>query len=428
MPDTSNPAPDLAEEKAAAQLRRALITKLQDDGWVDDARIGQALTAVPRHLFVPETDVETAYTNATVSVKDDVSGTSLSCASVPTIVAMMLGQADLAPGQRVLEIGAGTGYNAALLWHLVAPKGQVTSLDVDPDLVARARTHLEHADYGQVHVACADGADGHPAKAPFDRIMATVGVFDVPPAWLDQLTPAGRLVVPVRLAGDASRAIAFTRAGDYWRGVDAQMCTFMPLRHSTAADARTTLPLTSDESVTLQVNQDQRIRTETVREIFTEQRSGLWTGVTFGGYESFGELWLWLALVLENSLSRMPVTRAAIDSGLVEPMLGWGSMATTARPPGRGLAYLTLRPVGDRNELGVIGHGPHGHALAERMASEITRWNEYYRTREVAIDLYPHPHTPPPPAPGRFILPRHSAHLAVTWREEPAQRPDQDPA
>src|SRR5699024_436877 len=114
-------------------------------GWIQEPRVADAVASVPRHRFVPHAPLETAYGHETVSVKDDADGASLSCASVPAIVAMMLEQADLAPGQRVLELGAGTGYNAALLAHLTAPGGRVTTIDVDPDLAARARTHLHDA-------------------------------------------------------------------------------------------------------------------------------------------------------------------------------------------------------------------------------------------------------------------------------------------
>lgn len=422
MTDMSSSGTDLAEQDPAQRLRHELVASLQENGWVRNTRIADALATVPRHRFIPHVDVQTAYGHATVSVKDD-GDASLSCASVPAIVAMMLEQLQLHPDHRVLELGAGTGYNAALLAHLTAPHGDVTTVDVDPDLSKHARTHLDDTGYSKVRVVCDDGVDGRPEEEPFDRIMATVGVFDIPPAWLAQLAPTGKLVVPVRLAGDASRSIAFIPADGYWQGVDVRMCTFMPLRNSRAADPRTVLDLTGDGNVTLQVNRDQNIPSEAVDSIFDERRSDLWTGVVFGRMESFGDLWLWLALTLENSLSRMPVTNAATEAGTVEPMLRWGSMATTSPSGGRGLAYLTLRPTTptpngeERSEVGVIGHGTEGTALAEHMAREIIRWGEHYRNREVGIDLYPHSRTPPQPAPGRFVLDRPTAHIAVTWRE-----------
>src|SRR5207237_757611 len=83
------------------------------------------------------------------------------------------------PGQRVLEIGAGTGYNAALMQHIVGAPGAVISVDIDADLAARAREHLASAGYPDVTVVAADGADGYPPGAPYDRVIATVGVSDL---------------------------------------------------------------------------------------------------------------------------------------------------------------------------------------------------------------------------------------------------------
>jgi protein-L-isoaspartate(D-aspartate) O-methyltransferase len=88
----------------------------------------------------------------------------------------------LAPGQRVLEIGAGTGYNAALMAHIVGGSGEVVTVDIERDLVDAARDHLEAAGFGRVRVVLGDGGDGHPGGAPYDRIILTVGAWDVAPA------------------------------------------------------------------------------------------------------------------------------------------------------------------------------------------------------------------------------------------------------
>src|SRR4029077_5346990 len=121
----------------------------------------------------------------------------ISSSSQPAIMAIMLDQLALAPGQRVLEIGAGTGYNAALLCPLTGPGGTVVSVDIDDDLAAQARGHLAAAGYPQVTVVAADGAGGYPPGAPYDRVIATVGVADLAPAWLRQAGPGARIVVPL---------------------------------------------------------------------------------------------------------------------------------------------------------------------------------------------------------------------------------------
>jgi len=114
----------------------------------------------------------------------------------------MLEQLDLMPGQRVLEIGAGTGYNAALLRYLVGPAGRVTTVEIDPELARRARAALRSSGYA-ARVVVNDEREGFPAAAPYDRIIVTASVAEIPNAWLDQLRPGGRLELPLRLDADA---------------------------------------------------------------------------------------------------------------------------------------------------------------------------------------------------------------------------------
>ena len=154
---------------------------------------------MPRHRFLSGLPLEEAYTDDVVAVKRDADGVVLSSASQPTMVAMMLQQLDLQPGQNVLEIGAGTGYNAALMQHIVGNQGAVTSIDLDKDMVHLAETNLQHALYGRVRVVHGDGAAGYSPRASYDRIIATVGVWDIPAAWVKQLKPRGLIVAPLWL-------------------------------------------------------------------------------------------------------------------------------------------------------------------------------------------------------------------------------------
>jgi protein-L-isoaspartate(D-aspartate) O-methyltransferase len=101
----------------------------------------------------------------------------------------------------VLEIGAGTGYNAALLAELTGDSSLVTTIDIQPDVVEQTRRSLARAGYGGVRVLCRDGFEGAPEAAPFDRIVATVGCPDLSPRWADQLAPGGFLLIPLRHAG-----------------------------------------------------------------------------------------------------------------------------------------------------------------------------------------------------------------------------------
>lgn len=119
---------------------------------------------------------------------------SSSC-SQPSLVAAMLDALEVHPGHRVLEIGTGTGWNAALLSERVGPSGHVVSVEIDNDVARNARSALEDSRYSAL-VVTADGMAGYPAAAPYDRVLATASVRRIPRAWLDQTCARGAIVTP----------------------------------------------------------------------------------------------------------------------------------------------------------------------------------------------------------------------------------------
>src|SRR5205823_10594379 len=123
-------------------LRRALVDTLRGDGHLRSARVAEAFEAVPRELFVPGVPLDEVYRPREAIVTKRIDGVSVSSASAPEVVALMLEQLDPQPGDHVLEIGAGTGYNAALLAHQVGENGRVVTLEIDVDLVVAARELL----------------------------------------------------------------------------------------------------------------------------------------------------------------------------------------------------------------------------------------------------------------------------------------------
>lgn len=127
------------ERVDAADLRHRMVDDLRARAVVTSPAVEAALRVVPRHVFVPEVPPERAYADEAVVTKVGDDGMPTSSASQPSIVGLMLEQLDVARGHRVLEIGAGTGYNAALLAELVGPEGAVTTVDLDADVVERAR-------------------------------------------------------------------------------------------------------------------------------------------------------------------------------------------------------------------------------------------------------------------------------------------------
>ena len=134
------------------------------------------------------------------ATKSDPSGQSISSSSAVAIMAPMLQALDVRPGHRVLEIGAGTGYNAALLSHLVGPKGKVVSIELDPDIARSARAALRSLGV-RARVIAGDGHQGVPAGAPYDRVIVTAASSTVPRAWFDQLVDGGLLELPFETTG-----------------------------------------------------------------------------------------------------------------------------------------------------------------------------------------------------------------------------------
>jgi len=170
-----------------------------------------AFAAVPREVFVPDgfqrrdgtwakpadpDFLEIVYSDDVLVTKVD-GRTPTSSSSQPSLMALMILALRVRAGQRILEIGAGTGYNAALLSSLGA---EVTSVDVQPDVADRARSALARAQIDGVRVEVGDGYEGFPGVR-FDRVIVTVGVAGISPRWVDQLAPDGLVVAPVEHAG-----------------------------------------------------------------------------------------------------------------------------------------------------------------------------------------------------------------------------------
>jgi len=214
------------------ELNERLIASLSASDALRDSRVEAAFRATPRHQYLPGFTLQEAYADDAVRTKTGADGTVLSSASQPAIVAIMLQQLRVMTGHNVLEVGTGTGYNAALMRHLVGPAGHVLSLDVDHDICESARANLDRAGVSGVQVERQDGAAGWPERAPYDRIIVTASAFDLSPEWLNQLRPGGRLVVPVALLEPPRPHLSasLVRDGDWLRGEWVQPCGFLPLR------------------------------------------------------------------------------------------------------------------------------------------------------------------------------------------------------
>jgi len=203
-------------EDRERELVRALAARLTAAGALRTSRWITAFETVPRHLFVPrffadpahaaswelvdgtapgqrERWLELVYRDTALVTQLGERGSLLSSSSQPSLMARMLEALDFTGGERVLEIGTGTGYHAALLCAGLGSE-LVTSVDIDAALVRAARDRLRELGHTPV-LAVGDGADGYPGGAPYDRIIATCSLPQVPAAWIGQVAPGGLILV-----------------------------------------------------------------------------------------------------------------------------------------------------------------------------------------------------------------------------------------
>jgi protein-L-isoaspartate(D-aspartate) O-methyltransferase len=155
---------------------------------VEDPRVLDAMREVPRHRFVPDRYAAYAYQDRPLPIGHDQT------ISQPYIVAYMTEALKVAPQHRVLEIGTGSGYQAAVLGKLAK---EVYTIEIVPELAGRARAAIEALGFENVHVREGDGYAGWPERAPFDRIMVTAAPEEIPQPLVDQLAPGGLMVIPV---------------------------------------------------------------------------------------------------------------------------------------------------------------------------------------------------------------------------------------
>jgi len=190
---------------------------------VTDARIVAAFRDVPRHAFVPAELVSEAYEDHPLPIGF---GQTI---SQPSLVAQMTEMLDLEPGDRVLEVGTGSGFQAAILRCLT---DEVYSVEIIPELAATARAVLDARGYGDVQVERRDGYDGWPAHAPFDAIIVTAAPDHLPPALVGQLSPEdGRMVIPIGPVGDVQTLWLVIRHGDDVEMQQVMPVLFVPLVH-----------------------------------------------------------------------------------------------------------------------------------------------------------------------------------------------------
>ncbi|MFA5895709.1 MAG: protein-L-isoaspartate(D-aspartate) O-methyltransferase [Thermoplasmata archaeon] len=206
-----------------AAARDRLVRELVAEGDIRSPRVQEAFLQVPREEFVRSGDRSAAYVDVPLPIGE---GQTI---SAPSMIAIMLEEARLAPGEKVLEIGTGSGYHAALLACLVGAEN-VTSIERIPALAVWGQENLARSGFGGVTVVQGDGSLGYPAGAPYDCILATAGSPRIPEPWPRQLAAQGRIVAPI---GDSrfgqDLVIAHLRPDGSLEIRRGTPCAFVPL-------------------------------------------------------------------------------------------------------------------------------------------------------------------------------------------------------
>lgn len=296
-------------------LQQALIDLLRKNDMLHSDEVAAAFMTVPRHLFLPGEPVERAYQDIAIQVRAGPDGRWTSASSQPAVMAIMLEQLDLQPGMRVLEIGAGTGFNAALMAVLVGPEGAVTAVDIQADLVEAAREHLQAVGLERVQVVAGDGGYGWPAGAPYDRIILTASSTTITPAWREQLVDGGRLVMPFDLGG-AQVTAAFEKRGAEMVSVSLANCGFMPLQGSFGR-----LPVLTRIAEGIQVicPVDCGLEGAALEVLLAQQAETLPVGLRIKGEELWAGVFSWLAVRAPDRVCSLTALDEAL-SALEKPL------------------------------------------------------------------------------------------------------------
>ena len=412
-------------------LNQALVDELKSMGCIQTPRVEAAFQAVLRHRFIPETPLEEVYSNRVILTKQDQNGQWISSSSEPAIMAIMLEQLDLEPGQKVLEIGAGTGYNAALMAHIVGETGQVVTVDIDDDLVEAAQAHLRVAGFDQVQVVCADGGYGYKDAAPFDRIILTVGASEIAPAWWEQLKPEGRIVLPLLLTG-AMKSVAFVKVSDHFSSISLKDCGFMPLRGDFAALRPNEIQIGPDANLFIVSEDELLINRDTVYDLLVGESKDWAVDIEVtGGDVLHGSLWTWLVFH-EPQARRLIAKGEMVGQNIVPPLIGFdgkeriagtvvlldkAGLVALMRPPDQPLPLFTQDKLAASDlpfALFIRQFGAND-SITERLITEIRAWNAAGRPALEKIRAYPR-NSQYIPSKNEVMIERQWTKLIMEWQ------------
>ncbi|WP_051343439.1 methyltransferase, FxLD system [Pseudonocardia spinosispora] len=402
------------------RLRAAMVRALLAGQRIRTSEVERAFRTVPRHLFLPDEPVERAYQDEAVLTKW-VDGIAVSSASQPSMMAIMLEQLALRPGHRVLEIGAGTGYNAALMAEIVGPTGKVVAVDIDRDLVDGAARHLAAAGSPDVVLVTGDGAVGVPELAPYDRIVLTVGSWDIQAAWWEQLAPGGRLLLPLSIRGSQLSVALDLIDGDVRCLLSDSMrsCAFVRLR-GRGADPEGSRPLADGLSV--HAVDSHELDLEHLAALLAEPGAERISAVRLAAVDLWDGFGLWLSLHAPD-MCRLLVSPDA--SGWWPSLLPPGADGGTLLLFGdRGLAMVAPTrspevPLDTVFPVAVRAYGPEGPEVAQRLDQLLDAWAGAGRPTATGLRLRAYPSGVTVPSGPEAVLRKAHSQLVLDWPGNP---------
>jgi protein-L-isoaspartate(D-aspartate) O-methyltransferase len=347
-----------------------------------------------------------------VVTRRDESCRALSSISQPSMVAQMLDILDLRAGLRVLEIGAGTGYCAALIAELVGPTGKVTTVDLDPEVTDEAHRNLDANGYSRVQITCADGALGEPSGAPWDRIIVSVGAWEPAPEWIAQLAPDGKIVMPLGIR-KVQRIVAFEPTAFGLRSTKVLAGGFLAQRGRDAGP-RTTVPV--DEAIAIESEDEIGIDAAAARYLLDTEPATVWTGAQLPFPGRFDRLIVYLALHHAGMF-----TLTAPRTFLPGALRAWNVVYGVASADT--LAHLALRAIDPEDpetshEVGVHAYGPESAALADKLADDLRSWARMPEADPV-FEVHPKADPIESEESGGLVLDKRHSRIRVTWPTAP---------
>ncbi len=204
-----------------SEQREKLVKKLKIEGYIKTENVEKAFLETQRENFIPDQKKNYAYADTPLEIGQ---GQTI---SAPHMVAIMCEALDIKEGQKIMEIGAGSGYHAAIISKLIGEKGHLYTIERFPVLAEKASKNLKKTDIKNATVIVGDGSQGHKERAPYDRIYVTCASPGIPPPLIEQLKDHGKLLIPVGQTVCELQLIE--KVGDKTKISDLGGCVFVPL-------------------------------------------------------------------------------------------------------------------------------------------------------------------------------------------------------